>query len=102
MAAVPTDPDTHTHFPIWNVVADGRDGADDLVSGHPRILNSRKHPSDSEKIAMTDAARLNLDQGLTGIRLGNLTVNHLQRSIRAGDLHLFHLSHRSPSSVREQ
>src|SRR5204863_2323185 len=73
--------------------ADGIDHSGHLMSGYPRVLNSRVCPLLGEGITVADAARLHPDPHRSGARLGYLPLDGLEGPVRAGDLHYAHGRH---------
>src|SRR6185312_10051695 len=96
VAAVPADADPLADLPAAHAGADRVDDAGDLVAGDARILEARELASDDERVAMTDAARLDLDAHGAAARRRNVALRSLQRPVRARHLHCSHLRHAAP------
>src|SRR5439155_10648375 len=91
--AVPSDSDRLTGFPSEDVRAQRINESDDLVSGDARILNAGKKSVLRHGITMTDAASLDLDSHHSCLRLGNLALDDLERSLRTRNLDGSHFRH---------
>jgi hypothetical protein len=90
MPAVPTNAHALTGFPLRHVSPHCVNAARNFVSGHPRILNARKVPFFHQHIAMTNAARFDLNAHLAASGLRNGAVNEFEISTGFTDLNGFH------------
>src|SRR6185369_2758707 len=97
IAAEPTDSDTLPGLPARNRGSDGIDESGDLVPGNTRIRDSRPMAFFGERIAVAQAASLNLDPNLPRSRLRNRAVHQFKRPARAGHLHCTRSTHGSAS-----
>ena len=58
------------------------DYAGDLVTGHDRVAYAREVAFSGIRVAMADAAGLDLDAHLPWSGLGNVALDQLERSVR--------------------
>src|SRR5438876_193237 len=90
MSAVPADADSLSSFPPRDGGTDRIDNSDDFVSRYPRILNPRPYPLFDQRIAVTNATRLDLDSHPSRLRLRNFPLDQFQWPLRRRDLHCTH------------
>jgi len=90
---MPTGSDALTDFPIGHAGADGVDHSGDFVAGNPRVLNVGKDSLFDNRIAVADATRLNFDSNGSGRRIGNVSLDDLERATGTGNLCNAHLCH---------
>jgi hypothetical protein len=93
ISAVPPHAHPLAGLPSHGAGAKRIDHPGHLMSGYPRVLNSRVRPLLGEGIAVADAARLYPDPDRSGARLGYLPLNGLEGPVRAGDLYHAHRCH---------
>ena len=93
VSAVPTDADPLALGPADDAGADRIDDSGDLMSRNSRVLNTREGPFLGQRVAMADAARLDLDAYPPGGRLRNLSFDKLKGTIRLSNMHDAHLRH---------
>jgi hypothetical protein len=93
VAAVPADADALADLPWTDARAYRVDDAGDLVAGHDREAYARERAFLSEHIGMADAASLDPDADLRRPRFGNVALDQLEGTTRAGNLHNSHLCH---------
>jgi len=87
---VPSYADALADGPSFDSRAERIDSADDLVPRHPRQRHAGKGGRLGQHIAMTDPARIDGDANAIRPRLGNVTLNKLERTIGnryLGDTH---------------
>ncbi len=88
-ASAPAHADALTLLEGGDAGAALRDDADDLVSGHHRILHGHV-PIDRHVLALADAAGLDLDEHLVGVRLRDGSLGQLERARTTRDLNDLH------------
>jgi hypothetical protein len=81
MAAVPANAHPVARLPLTDSDADRVDAPGDLVTRHARQLHAGKAARPNERIAVANAAGLDLDPDLTRTWLRNLTLDDLERSV---------------------
>jgi hypothetical protein len=74
---------TYAHALPWlpsrrDIFADGVDHAEHFMPRHARVGDARKVSFFRDQIAVTDAARLNLDSNSARARLGDRTFDQFQ------------------------
>src|SRR5262249_42765519 len=75
VAAAPADAHPLAGLPAAHAGADRVDDAGDLVARHARILDTGERAIDDPRVAMTDAARLDLDAYAVASRHRNLALD---------------------------
>jgi hypothetical protein len=93
MPAIPPDPDPLTGLPRIYSRADGVDDACDLMAWYERVIDAREGTFLRPRVAVANAAGLNLDPHLPCFGLGTLAFDQFERSLRFWDLNRFHLCH---------
>src|SRR5262249_54031277 len=78
MPAMPADADTLPYLPVRHVCAHCINASGNLVTGHPRVLNSRPVSFFDQRVAMTNAAGFHLDPNLCAVRAGNLAFDNFK------------------------
>jgi hypothetical protein len=99
MIPMPSNADALAGFPLRHASADAVHDANNFVTGHARILQTRPMTFLDERIAMADAACLNFDSDLSRTGLGNFTFNQFKRSAGTRDLNSAHFCHKGSNSV---
>ena len=100
MTAMPADAHALARLPVGDVGADRVDAPGDFVSGHSRILQAGPVAFLHDRIAVADAARLNLDADLIAGGLGNIAFDKFKIAAGLADLDGFHARHVSPKKVQ--
>src|SRR3954467_7442379 len=95
MTTVPADADPFASLPPDYAGADRVHPSSDLVSRNSRQLHPGERGCLDHRVAVADAARLDLDADLSRSRLGDLALHDLERAICPGNLHGLHGRHRS-------
>ena len=80
VAAVPADADAVARLPLRHLGAHRVDAPGDFVAGDARQREPGKRPPLHERVAVADAARLDLDADLRGTRFRDLALDHLERA----------------------
>src|SRR5262249_31938146 len=93
IAAVPPDADPLAPLPSRGAGADRVDHTRPPVAGNPRVWNTREKALPSDRIAVADAAREDLDPHRSGSRLRDRPFHDLQWAFRARNLHHTHGRH---------
>lgn len=99
-AAEPADADALANLPAADVGSQRVDNADHLVTGNARIHDARDKPQYGDRVAVANAAGMDLDSHLVPVRLGKIAL--LQIEFRTGlrNDHRTHLGHVTLSSPR--
>jgi hypothetical protein len=97
VVAVPADRDRLPRLPRSHPVADGVDGAGDLVARHTRVVD-RWATLDGRRVPVTDAAGVDCDPDRLRSGIGDRTVDVREVAARFGD---GHGTHRDTSSGRD-
>src|SRR5881394_948068 len=95
VSAVPADSNALAWRPSGHSIADGIDGAGDLVPGNARVLNPGPQAFLHERIAVTNAARRDFDSNRSRRGLRYWPFDNFKRSFRTGNLCNAHCSHGS-------
>jgi hypothetical protein len=90
VSSVPTNTDALTFGPADNVRTERVNQSRYLVSGNARILDARKGALPCQRVAVTDAACLDLDAYLFGTRPGNFSFDNFESTIWFRNLHYSH------------
>jgi hypothetical protein len=93
LATVPADADAVADAPASHVGPDGIDTTDDLVTRHPRQLDSREQRQLGERVAVADPTGLDPDADLARTRVGNRTLDDLEWPVGTRDLCDSHRAH---------
>ncbi len=93
VAAVPTHAHSLPWFPAGHTGADRVDHSGHFVTGDTRVLNPRDAPLFRDRIAMANAAGVDLDPHPAGTWLRDGTLHDIKRSARAGNLGNAHHGH---------
>src|SRR2546423_1694582 len=99
VAAVPADADTLPLGPVRDARADRVNDSRDFMSRHARVLNARIAALFRQRVAVADAAGLDLDAHLSGNRLRDFALDEFKRAVRLTDLHDTHLRHSSSRRI---
>src|SRR5262245_43399380 len=89
-AAEPADADSLARAPVGHLRSHGIDAAGDLVTGDGGKVDPGKSARDHVRIAIADAARLDLDPRLAGSGLRYRPLHELERRIRLRHLNDAH------------
>ena len=95
MAAVPSNANPLPSTPIHNAIAHLLDQADDLVPGNARVLDAGKRAELCERVAVADAAGLDLDEDLARAGRWDVALNRLEWTIGFFHLQRPHACHGS-------
>jgi len=95
MTAVPSDSDALAGFPIGNVRTDTVDAAGDFVSGNAWVLEAGPIAFLYERVAVADAAGLDLNPDLGATGLGNISFDEFEITAGFADLDSLHSRHGS-------
>jgi hypothetical protein len=90
VATVPADADTLSSLPADETLTNVIDDANDFVTRHAGILNSRRRAFFGESVAVAHTAGLNLDADVSGTRRRNFTLDDLEVRSGSGNLRHFH------------
>jgi hypothetical protein len=90
VSAVPSHADSLPGLPQSHVGADRVDTSGNFVARDSGILETRPEPFLHQRIAVTNAARLDLDAHLTAGGLGDWALDDFEISTGFADLHCFH------------
>src|SRR6266567_4664204 len=93
VSAVPADSNALAWRPSGHSIADGIDGAGDLVPENARVLNPRPQAFLHEGIAVTYAARRDFDSDSSRRGLRYWPLDHFKRSLRTCKLCNTHCGH---------
>src|ERR1700693_4711490 len=91
LACGPTYTYPLSHLPFSDIIAYCVDDSCDLVARNPWVLNTREYSLFRRRIAVTDAACLDLDTDFPSTRFGNISFYGLQRPFRLGHLYRTHI-----------
>ena len=94
VAGVPADAYALSLFPAGVTLTDSVDHANNLVPGHPRILQTSRVTVLDHDITVTDPARLDSNSHPAGAGFRNFTLYDFKGSARAGNLCGTHLWHK--------
>ena len=96
VSAMPSHTDSLPWLPQRYVGANRVDASGDLVAGDARILKSRPDPFFDQRVAVADAAGLDLNSHLAAARMGDRTLDEFEISAWLADLDCSHnmFSHR--------
>lgn len=82
MPAIPSYPDPLTGLPRIYTRADRVDDAGDLMAWYERVVDAREGTFLGPRVAVANAAGLNLDPHLPWFGHGTLALDQFERSVR--------------------